>query len=63
MGKIVQFFSDVKAEMMKVVWPSRMEVIKNTAVVVVLCLVVAAILGAADFGLLKGFEEILSRQQ
>ncbi len=62
MNKIVQFFSDVKAEMAKVVWPGRNEVVRNTAIVVVFSLVVAAILGAADFGLLKGFEEIISRQ-
>lgn len=59
MGKIIQFFRDVKAEIGKVVWPSRQDSIRYTLMVIVFSLVVAAILGAADFGLLKGFEQIL----
>jgi preprotein translocase subunit SecE len=59
MSKIIQFFRDVRAEMGKVIWPSRRDTIRYTATVIVFSLVIAAILGAADFGLLKGFEQLI----
>ncbi len=59
MGRALQFFKDVKAELFKVVWPSRKDTLRYTITVIVFSLVVAGILGAADFGLLKGFEAIL----
>ena len=59
MSKIIQFFRDVRAEMGKVIWPSRQDTIKYTATVIGFSIVMAAILGAADFGLLKGFEAII----
>lgn len=59
MNKIVTFFKEVKAELWKVVWPSRRDAIRYTITVIVFSLVVAAILGAADFGLLKGFEALI----
>lgn len=58
-GGIIQFFRDVRAEMSKVVWPSRRDVIRYTATVIIFSIVMAAILGAADFGLLKGFEALI----
>ncbi len=59
MSKIIQFFKDVLAELRKVIWPSRYDTIRYTVTVIVFSLVVAGILGAADYGLLKGFEAIL----
>lgn len=59
MSRIIQFFRDVRAEMGKVIWPSRSDVIRYTATVIVFSIVLAVILGAADFGLLKGFEQII----
>jgi preprotein translocase subunit SecE len=56
---IVQFFRDVRAEMAKVIWPTRRDAIRYTITVIVFSLVMAAILGAADFGLLKGFQAII----
>ncbi len=61
MSRIIQFFRDVRAEMSKVIWPSRRDTIRYTATVIVFSLVMAAILGAADFGLLKGFEALINR--
>lgn len=61
MSKIFNFFREVKAEMFKVVWPSRKDTIRYTVSVVVFSLVVSLILGAADFGLLRGFEAILNK--
>ncbi len=61
MSKIFNFFREVKAEMFKVVWPSRKDTIRYTVSVVIFSLVVSLILGAADFGLLRGFEAILNK--
>lgn len=61
MSKIAQFFREVKAELWKVVWPSRKDAIRYTITVIVFSLVVAAILGAADYGLLKGFEALIQK--
>ncbi len=60
MNKVIQFFKEVKAELWKVVWPSRRDAIRYTITILVFSLVVAAILGAADFGLLKGFEALIN---
>lgn len=61
MGKVINFFREVKSELFKVVWPTRRDTIRYTVSVVVFSVVVALILGAADFGLLQGFEAILNR--
>lgn len=59
MSKIIQYFRDVQSEVLKVIWPSRQDTIRYTITVIVFSLVLAAILGAADFGLLKGFEALI----
>mgnify|MGYP001577697395 FL=1 len=59
MSKIIQFFRDVHSEISKVVWPTRKEAVRYTITVIIFSLVLAAILGAADFGLLKGFEALI----
>lgn len=59
MRKIVNFFKEVYGELQKVVWPSRRQTIRYTTTVIVFSVVVAAILGAADYGLLKLFEKIV----
>ncbi len=60
MSKVVQFFRDVVAEMRKVIYPSRSDVIRYTVAVVIFSIVMAAILGAADYGLLKGFQALIN---
>ena len=59
MRKITGFFKDVYSEMQKVVWPTRKQTLFYTIQVIVFCVLVAVILGAADFGLLKLFEKIV----
>lgn len=61
MRRIIQFFRDVRSEITKVVWPTRKEAIRYTLTVIVFSVVLAAILGAADFGLLKGFEALIKK--
>lgn len=59
MSKIIQFFRDVRAEMSKVIWPSKRDTVRYTVTVIVFSVVMAAILGAVDFGLLQGFQALI----
>jgi len=58
MKKIVQFFKDSYAELRKVVWPSKEDVIASTKVVIVSTVVMAVILGLIDFVLVAGIDVI-----
>ena len=54
MRKIIQFFKESYAELRKVVWPGRDDVVSSVKVVVLSTLVVAAILGVIDWVLFRG---------
>lgn len=56
MKKVVQFVQDSVAEMKKVVWPSRDEVVASTKVVLVSTVIFALVLGVVDFVLLLGLD-------
>ncbi len=58
MKRIVTFFKDSYAELKKVIWPGRDEVVSNTKVVLVSVAIFAAILGLADFLLLSAVDFI-----
>jgi len=58
MKKIIQFFKDSYAELAKVVWPSREDVISSTKVVVISTISVAILLGLIDFLLVIGIEVV-----
>jgi preprotein translocase subunit SecE len=53
MKKIILFFQESFAELKKVTWPSRDEVISSTKVVIISTVVIAAVLGLVDFVLVK----------
>lgn len=61
MNRIITFFREVRSEMSKVIWPSRRDTIRYTAMVIGFSVIMAAILGAADLGLLKGLELIVNK--
>ncbi len=61
MNRVFGFFKDVKVEMQKVIWPSRGDTIRYTITIIAFSVAVALILGAADYGLLKGFTAILNK--
>ena len=58
MGKIVQFIKECYAELRKVVWPGRDDVISSVKVVIISTLIVAAVLGLVDVLLLLGVQAI-----
>ena len=56
-----KFLGEVRNELAKVVWPTRAETLRYTVTVIVFSLIVALVLGAFDYGLLKLFEAILNK--
>ena len=58
MKKIVQFIKESYAELKKVIWPSRDDVISSVKVVIISTLIVAAALGLIDLLLLFGIRAI-----
>lgn len=59
MSKMLQFFRECKAELRKVVWPTRAEVVSSVQVVIGLTIVVSIILGLLDFGFTEAFRAIM----
>jgi preprotein translocase subunit SecE len=58
MKKIIQFFKESYAELRKVIWPNRDDVISSVKVVIVSTVIVALILGLIDAVLLLGIKAI-----
>ncbi|MCL2440151.1 MAG: preprotein translocase subunit SecE [Treponema sp.] len=54
MRKIIQFFKESYAELKKVVWPGRDDVVSSVKVVIISTIIVAAILGVIDLVLFRG---------
>ena len=58
MGKVVQFIKESYAELRKVVWPGRDDVISSVKVVIISTVIIAAVLGLVDVLLLLGVQVI-----
>ena len=58
MGKIVQFAKECYAELRKVVWPGKDDVIASVKIVIISTLIIAAVLGLVDVLLLLGVQAI-----
>ncbi len=48
MGKIIKFLKEVRAELDKVTWPSKSELIGSTVVTVVVTLIISIFIGFVD---------------
>jgi len=59
MAKIFQFFKESRAELKKVVWPTKADVLSSIKVVIISTIVVAIILGLLDLGFSELFRLIL----
>ncbi|WP_434743783.1 preprotein translocase subunit SecE [Micromonospora sp. SH-82] len=53
-GRVARFFREVVAELRKVIWPTRKELLTYTAVVVVFVAVMLTIVAGLDFAFAKG---------
>ena len=49
--RFMRWLLDYKSELKKIVWPTKQEVIKNTIIVLIMCLFIGGIVWALDFGL------------
>ncbi|MCQ2603952.1 MAG: preprotein translocase subunit SecE [Spirochaetia bacterium] len=58
MNKVLTFFKESYAELKKVVWPSRQEVVSSTWVVIISITIFAIVLGLVDFLLILGMDLI-----
>ena len=56
--RVVVFLREVRAELVKVNWPSQQELVGSTSVVIVLSIVLAIFIGLVDF-LLSGLLSFL----
>ena len=59
MAKIIQFFKESRAELKKVVWPTKADVLSSIKVVIISTIIVAIILGLLDLGFSQLFRLIL----
>lgn len=60
MSKIVQFFKESKAELKKVVWPTKEDILSSIKVVIISTVIVALVLGFLDLGFSSLFRLILN---
>ena len=58
MQRVIGFLRDYKSEAKKIVWPGIKMVLKNTLIVIIMCLLVGALIWLLDFGLAKLLELI-----
>lgn len=56
--RIAAFFKDYKSETKKIVWPGFRDVVKNTAIVLLMCLIIGAFIWLLDMGIGKLIELI-----
>lgn len=49
--RVARFFRDYKSEVKKIVWPGVREVVKNTIIVLIICVIIGAFIWVLDYGL------------
>ena len=59
MAKVFQFFRESRAELKKVVWPTRADVLSSIKVVLISTVIIAIILGLLDLGFSSLFRIIM----
>jgi len=47
---VTKLYREIRAELKKVIWPNRTQLINNTVTVLMFCLIVGGIIWIADFG-------------
>ena len=59
MAKVIQFFKESRAELKKVVWPTRDDVVSSIKVVIISTVIVALVLGLLDLGFTQLFRIVM----
>lgn len=63
-ARVKRFFTDIKGEFKKIIWPDKAQVINNTIIVVGVVILAAVVLGLIDLGasqLLKLFINLITK--
>ncbi len=60
MKRVIKFLRDYKSEAKKIVWPGFKDVLKNTVIVLIMCVVVGAFIWILDWGLAQLLDLIWS---
>lgn len=60
MNKVLNYFKEVRAELKRVVWPTRTNVMQMTVNVIVISLIVGAYLGGLDYVFTSVTQSILN---
>ena len=58
--RIISFFSEYKSEIKKIIWPGPRSVVKNTVIVLVICLIFGAFVWALDWLFGFGVKELFT---
>ena len=58
---LTRYVRESKEELMKVTWPSRQQVVRDTLTVLGISAVAGVLLGALDFGFSRGVQELITR--
>ena len=61
MGKIIQYLRETRSEMKHVAWPTRKQALINTALVILISLLVSFLLGFFDFVFTKLLDVFIIR--
>ncbi|MDP9211912.1 MAG: preprotein translocase subunit SecE [bacterium] len=59
MRKVISFLKEARAELAKVVWPTRRRTARLTVIVVIATVIFGAFIGAVDYGLDRGLQAVL----
>ncbi|MCC8170032.1 MAG: preprotein translocase subunit SecE [Oscillospiraceae bacterium] len=59
-SRVKKFFKECKAELKKVTWPTREQLIHNTGIIIVFILIVTVILSVLDVAFAKLFQSLTS---
>lgn len=59
MAKVIQFFKESRAELKKVVWPTKEDVFSSIKVVIISTIIVALVLGLLDLGFTELFRILM----
>lgn len=60
MAKVFQFFRESRAELKKVVWPTKGDVLSSIKVVIISTVIIAVVLGALDIGFTAAFKALMN---
>ena len=58
-SKIGKFFKDLKAEIKKVIWPTKKQLINNTGIVIVVILLIGAGIWVLDYLFTMGYQALM----